>query len=283
MNDFNKKLLDNIGDDYTQVSPLSLHMGIEINNIDISNDESIKFIYKQLIENKIVVLKNQNIDLASYVNFAKKLGNIAHYPFSKGLESHPEIIQIKKTPEQKNNFSGMWHVDSTYLENPPDFTMLFAEITPPLGGDTVFSNSTLAFEHLSEPLKYLLRNTDCEFVSNLHNSRRDEHLTNANNTSIQKNHYKAIHPAIKKHEETGKESIYINQEHTKKICNLNIEESNYLIKYLTDFLTKSEFTLRVKWDPNMIVIWDNRAVQHHAVNDYNGFLRIMNRITINKF
>ncbi|CAI0913067.1 Alpha-ketoglutarate-dependent taurine dioxygenase [Serratia rubidaea] len=261
------------------LSPLNPSFGLEIKNIDLRNlaQEGIARLKEYLYEKKLLVIREQHLNHDAYLAFAEKLGSIAKYPFSDGIPGYPQIVQIKKNPEQTKNFSGMWHVDSTYLDAPPDITMLSAEVTPPLGGDTVFSNTTLAFDKLSEKFQQLLVNLECNYISDLHDQDRTKHLL-ANN---EKRTFKAIHPAIKKHPITQKSSIYVNQEHTHSFVGMSREESLPVIDYLTGFIKNSEFTLRVSWQKGTIVLWDNRAVQHHAVNDYTGHLRIMHRITLN--
>ncbi|WP_332909133.1 TauD/TfdA family dioxygenase [Enterobacter asburiae] len=241
--------------------------------------DDVAQIKELLYEKKLLVFRDQHLDYNSYLGFAEKLGVIARYPFSSGLPDYPQIVQIKKRPEQTINFSGMWHVDSTYLETPPDITILSAEVTPPIGGDTVFSNSTLAFEELSDEFKSVLTSLNCNYVSDLHNQDRTKHLLKSDEKRV----YKAVHPAIKKHPVTHKSSIYVNEEHTHSFVGMSRQESVPIINYLCEHLKKSEYTLRVKWETGSIAVWDNRAVQHHAVNDYTGHLRIMNRITLNDF
>ncbi|GAB3369629.1 hypothetical protein GCM10027514_02000 [Azotobacter armeniacus] len=191
-------------------------------------------------------------------------------------------MQIVKTPEQKENFSELWHVDSSYLETPPDLTMLASEVIPLTGGDTVFSNTTLAFESLSEGMKSFLRKSNALFSSHTHKSNRIHHLTNPADEVTQAEVFSTTHPAIYFHKETNKESIYINKEHTKKIAGFTEEESQPIMNFIFSHIAKPEFTYKVKWEPNMIALWDNRAVQHYAVNNYCGQLRIMNRITIHR-
>lgn len=257
---------------------MSPSMGLEVTDFDLAHLQSHNAgeLLELLYHYKILVFRCQAMDNNAYIGLAEKLGSICKYPFSEGLDGYPQIVQIKKTPEQKKNFSEMWHVDSTYLNNPPDFTLLSAEVTPTLGGDTVFSNATLAFESLSGRLKDLLRGLDCLYVSDLHNQDRTQHLAN----NIERATFKSIHPAVKVHPFTRKESLYINQEHASCFVGMSREESIPLINYLTDFIKRSEFTLRLKWEAGTIALWDNRCVQHHAVNDYTGHLRIMNRITL---
>jgi taurine dioxygenase len=57
-------------------------------------------------------------------------------------------------------------------------------------------------------------------------------------------------------------------------------ESAPLLNYLTEHSVRPEFIVRVSWRPNMLTIWDNRVVQHLAVNDYDGYRRELHRTSV---
>ena len=70
------------------------------------------------------------------------------YPFVKGFDTHPEIIEVAKLPHETVNFGGIWHSDTVYLEQPPMATMLLARELPPYGGDTMWADLYGAYERL---------------------------------------------------------------------------------------------------------------------------------------
>ena len=45
-------------------------------------------------------------------------------------------------------------------------------------------------------------------------------------------------------------------------------------------ITRPEYVYRHRWQPNTLVFWDNRSVQHYAVHDYWPQRRKLERITI---
>ena len=57
-------------------------------------------------------------------------------------------------------------------------------------------------------------------------------------------------------------------------------ESEHLLQLLYQLPQIPEFQLRVSWEPDMIVMWDNRSTQHYAPRDYLPARRRMERLTI---
>ena len=92
--------------------------------------------------------------------------------------------------------------------------------------------------------------------------------------------YESEHPIVRTHPETGQKSLYLNRSHTVRFANMTEEESAPLIAYLCDHMTRPEFTCRFRWSTGSLAIWDNRAALHHAINDYGGKRRHMQRVTI---
>jgi taurine dioxygenase len=90
----------------------------------------------------------------------------------------------------------------------------------------------------------------------------------------------AKHPVVRTHPETGEKALYVNVAHTVGIEGLTEAESAPLLQFLFEHQVKPEFTCRWSWQPDCIAFWDNRAVQHNPINDYHGFRRVLQRITL---
>ena len=124
-------------------------LGAEILGVDLSKDFPAKEISgTAFLEHQVVFFRDQTLDPAQFMAFARRMGKPVEYPFVKGIDGFPEVIEVKKLEHEQHNFGGIWHSDTAYLDEPPMGSMLLAREMPPYGGDTLFANQYLAYEAL---------------------------------------------------------------------------------------------------------------------------------------
>ena len=259
-------------------------LGAEISGVDLSQGVSAQLaadIRKVFLDHQVIFLRNQSLTPAQFLAFAKSMGEPVEYPFVKGLDGFPHIIEVKKLEHEKVNFGGIWHSDTTYLDVPPMGSMLLSREVPPYGGDTLFANQYLAYESLSGTLQRLLDGllgVSTSAKADVSKTREDRIKSDGKDAAPQQ--YRAEHPIVRTHPETGRKALYVNVAHTAGIKGMTDEESAPILNFLFAHQVKPELTCRFAWDANAIAFWDNRCAQHNPVNDYHGFRRVMNRITL---
>jgi taurine dioxygenase len=208
------------------------------------------------------------------------------YPFIKALDGYPEIIELVKTEKDTSNFGGSWHSDTSYMPEPAKGTMLHALEVPDAGGDTLFANTVLAYQALSDGLKEALEglkgvnDSNAGYAGGRAAAISKLDAMGKTNTAAEAESYTSEHPIVRTHPETGEKGLYIGRSHTKCFAGMTVEESKPLIDFLTKHITRPEFTCRVRWTPGSVTVWDNRVTQHNAMNDYQGKRRRMRRITL---
>lgn len=233
-----------------------------------------------LIEHKVLVFSGQDLDQPeNLMTVMRGFGEPMKSAFSNGIEGFPEIVEINRSPEQIRSLSTDWHSDSTYLESPPLFSAMYAVQVPEIGGNTLFCDSTQAFEDLSLALQGYLMGLNVVNISNLHSyNDRSQHVSNPTSEEG----YRAVHPAVRIHEITGGRSIYANEEHTLKFDELTEEESRPTLEFLKAHLQKDKYVSSVNWQNGTFAIWDNRQVQHRAVDNFQGEARKMVRVILSR-
>ena len=264
------------------VRPIAGALGGEIHGVDLSktpSDETVRAIRNAFLEHLVIFFRDQDLSPTQFMAFAKRMGRPVEYPFVKGIEGFPEVIEVKKLEHERHNFGGIWHSDTAYLAQPPMGSMLLAREVPPYGGDTLFANQYLAFETLSEGMKKVL----CGLKAVNSSSRADVSRTREDRVKEQgqaTKDYLAEHPVVRTHPETGRKALYVNVAHTARFSGMTDEESAPLLQFLFQHQVKPEFTCRFSWRVGSLAFWDNRCAQHNPVNDYHGHRRVMHRITL---
>lgn len=266
------------------VRPIAGNIGAEIFGVDLAGDVDdavIADIRHAWLEHCVVFFRDQPLSPARFLQFAKRFGEVVEYPFIKGIEGFPEIIPVIKLEHERSNFGGIWHSDTSYLQEPPMATMLIAREIPPRGGDTLFANAYLAYETLSEGMKTMLDGLIAiNSSAKADVSRTREDRVKDMKRSDAKTEYLGAHPVVRTHPETKRKALYVNVAHTLRFKDMTEAESAPLLDYLMRHQTRPEFTCRFHWQVGSIAFWDNRCALHNPVNDYHGYRRVMHRVTL---
>jgi taurine dioxygenase len=268
-----------------RVSPIAGALGAEVAGVDLAREldhETLAEIRRAWLEHLVVFFRDQPLSAEQFLAFARCIGAIDRYPFVPGIESHPEIIAVTKLPHETVNFGGIWHSDTTYLEEPPMATLLLAREIPPQGGDTLYANMYSVYEALSPALRKWLeerRAVNSSALADVSKTREDR-IRDATASDDASRNYEALHPVVRTHPETGRKALFVNVAHTARFEGMSEDESRPLLQFLFQHLSKPEFTCRFRWEVGSLALWDNRCAQHNPVNDYHGWKRVMHRITL---
>jgi len=270
------------------IKPIAGALGAEVAGVDLSrplSDGAIGEIRAALLENLVIFFHDQHLTPEQHLAFGRRFGALQIHEFVEAMEGYPEILEVRKEAGEKRNFGGGWHTDVSYLERPSLGSVLYALDVPDHGGDTMFANQYLAYEALSDGMKRML-----EGMTAIHSARRpygpnaarahDYGPSSMHFIFSEAAHAEIEHPVVRTHRETGKKALYVNRTFTLRFKDMTEEESAPLLHYLCEHAVRPEFTCRFRWQPNSIAFWDNRCVQHNAINDYHGQRRILHRVTI---
>jgi len=271
------------------VNKISGALGAEISGVDLArsnlDDEVIGEVRQALVDNCVIFFRDQNLTPDQHLAFGRRFGELQIHDFVAGMEENEQILEVRKEADELRNFGGGWHTDVSYLEKPALGSVLYAHEVPAYGGDTMFANQYLAYETLSDGLKATLGG-----MRAMHSARKSYGLYSpravANVQSSMKihatedAHAEVDHPVVRTHVESGKKALYVHGIFTTRFQDITEEESAPLLNYLYSHAVRPEFTCRLRWEKGSIAFWDNRAVQHNAINDYHGQRRVMHRVTI---
>ena len=266
-------------------------VGAVVSGVNLSNPLSTDTkheIHKAWLRHRVLFFRDQNLTPDQLAHFAANFGELGVYPFIEAVDSHPNVIPIIKEPDATLNFGGAWHVDTTYLEQPPKATVLYGVDVPRQGGDTLFADATSAYETLSDGMKHMLESHSGIYTAKIVHGTQGSYTQTASRNSLgsaytgnaEAAELEVEHPLIRTHSETGNKSIYCSLPHTHRIKGWTREESLPLFKYLTNLIVQERFVSRFCWEDGSLAMWDNRCVFHNAMNDYQGQRRHMLRVIV---
>jgi alpha-ketoglutarate-dependent taurine dioxygenase len=270
------------------VSPAGGSAGAYVTGLDLSKAYGAGEVAKlrqALLDHLVVALPGQSISLDDLERLTDALGGRDLTPFVTPLPDRPHVIRILKESHETLNFANAWHTDLSYLAEPPSFTILYCLDAPPVGGDTVWANQYMAFETLSKGLRETLLGLDAVHsagpaygTGGYLDGVKDKMSTPiAPSKDAYREH---THPAVIAHPETGRAALYLNPVYTQRIAGWTNSESQGLLQHIYRHAVNENFTWRLRWAKGTLAIWDNRATQHFALNDYHGYRREMVRTSV---
>ena len=273
----------------TKYKDSSSSLGVEITDVNLNEKltfETIQKIRSVWLDKGVAIFPNQDLTHDEFQNFSLEFGNFGDDPFLGGLDEKPNIVEGKRLASEKSSpFGGGWHSDWSFQENPPAATFLLSKIIPPIGGDTLFANTQIAYEDLDAEMKSKIDNLKVVHSAKLPYADDGFYATEKEQRSMniitsKEAKKEQIHPLVKVHPETQKKGLFINPVYTSHICGFNEEESFLLLSKLYEHMTQEKYIYRHKWNENMLLMWDNRTVMHMAEGGYDGYDRLLHRITI---
>ena len=268
----------------------SAQLGVEIRELNLSESfsiEEIKKIRQVWLDYGVAVFPDQKLSHEQFEKFSLLFGNFGDDPYLKSLDERPNIVEVKRSAEEKAPpFGGSWHSDWSFQKKPPSATLLHSKIIPPVGGDTLFANTQLAYEDLDDEMKKKINNLEVIHSASLPYADDGFYATEKDNRAMKilpskKAKETQLHPLVKTHSETKKKCLFINPVYTIGINDYSDEDSFLLLSSLYEHMTQEKYVYRHKWSENMLLMWDNRTVVHQADGGYDGYERLLHRITIN--
>lgn len=268
------------------VTPASPAVGAEIGGVNIAqgvSDAQFAEIRQAFIDYGVIFFRDQHITEAQHIEWAERWSTINVNRFFQPVEGHPRIAEVRKEPDQQLNIGSNWHTDHSYDQIPAMGSILLAREVPESGGDTLFASQYAAYDALSDGMKATLLQMKAEHTSRIafggQATQVDADMTQRiGNPELALQD--AVHPVIIEHPLSGRPALYVNTDFTTNFAGWTEAESAPLLAFLWAHASDPIFTCRFNWKPGSMAIWDNRAVQHRALNDYQGQRRLMHRITL---
>jgi alpha-ketoglutarate-dependent taurine dioxygenase len=284
---------------YIEAQPLAAALGAEIRGVQVTalNEAQFAEVRHALFRHKMIYFRGQQLTHAEHEGFSLRFGPFAEDAYTHGVTGHRNVHPVIKEADDTSKmvFGEGWHTDSPFLPEPPSITILRSVQVPPFGGDTMWANSALAYTMLSDTYRGLIKDLRVCFslrdvltavhesvelsdtpIGRLAATRGAQRLSEDLARKIRG----SSHPIVRTHPVTEEKALYVDPSYAIGIEGMLPEESAPILRYLTEHLTQPAFTCRLRWEPDMLALWDNRLCVHQAYNDYQGFRRELYRTTV---
>ncbi|MBW5440852.1 TauD/TfdA family dioxygenase [Bradyrhizobium canariense] len=265
---------------HTDVVKLTPRIGAEIRSIKLSGAlpaPAIAAINSLLLEHKVIFFRDQgHLDDIEQERFAMRFGTPAPNPTYDASKGTMSIIAIDSAcPPFPTNF---WHIDWSCLDAYPKISILRGVVIPPIGGDTVWSNTAAAYLDLPRPLQRLA--DDLWAVHSLDVVMRPtEADRNPDDEALIRARFETEHPVVRVHPETGERTLVLGA-YARRFVDLSKYDGQRLLELYESHITAPENTIRWNWKQGDVAMWDNRATMHYAANDYGEQRRVVRRATL---
>jgi taurine dioxygenase len=262
-------------------------IGSRISGVQLARLRTQEFsdIMQILSDRQVICIDGQeSLGPAGHLAFARMLGTIEEYPFGEPIEGNPGVFRIVKDKDSTSNFGGVWHTDSPYHEIPPAYTVLRGIDIPRAGGDTLVASMSAAYDALPAETQQRIAELDGVFTaSKVHGSSRAADFALGDVRRV-RNQARAdqtfVHPLVRAHPLTGRKSLYVSACHMSGVIGMDAVGSARLIQTLSRHVIQERFCGRIRWSAGLVVVIDNRCVQHYALNDYHGQRREIHRVLV---
>lgn len=267
---------------HIQVQPIGGRIGAEIQGVKLSADladEVVNEINQALLQHKAIFFKDQqHLDDVAQEAFAARLGTPLNHPTVPVKDGSAHILEI----DSRGARADSWHTDISFIDAYPKASILRSVVAPAVGGNTVWANTTAAYNDLPEELKTLAdslraihsNNFDYAVKVSVPKEALEKYKNYFNSTE-----YETEHPLVRVHPETGEKTLLLGH-FFKSLVGYSSSESRRLFDLFQSYVEKLENIVSWRWSAGDVAIWDNRATQHRAINDYGDQHRVVRRVTL---
>jgi taurine dioxygenase len=271
------------------ITPLAAPCGATVSGVDLRQPQPpqvVARIRSAWLQHLVLSFPDQALSLDDLERVALTIGPFGSDPYFGSVSGHPHIAQVRRdADEQTKIFAETWHSDWSFLPQPPQATLLYGNVIPPVGGDTLFANQYAAWDALSPSMQALLRDKQ-----GIHSARRGYARDGMYGEKDQGRSMAIkfddsalatqLQPIARVHPETGRTALYVSPGYTLGIDGMDDAQAQPLLTELFRHQVRDEFVYRHRWQAGMLLLWDNRCLVHAATGGYQGHARLLHRITV---
>lgn len=252
---------------------------------------------KQLVyTDRIVVLRNQGLSPAEFVEFGRRLGQVETY--YQPMYHHPEHKEIFVSSNVKEDGAQVgvpqtgkfWHHDYSFMPRPFGLTLIYPQVVPERNRGTYFIDMARAYENLPDALKAEIRDSrGLNSVRRYFKIRPTDVYRPISEVlaEIESVTPAAAHPTVFTHPVTGEQVLYISEAVTYRLEDAAGEGLRQgLLDELFEACGQADTTFSHEYihlqtfEKGDMLLWDNRSLVHRALHTVNPEPTVSFRVTV---
>jgi len=271
------------------VEPTGQACGAVVRGIDLAGPlaaDQLAAIRAAWLAHHVLVFPDQRLTDDDLERFTLAMGGFGEDPFIAPIAGRRHIIAVQRAADETAPiFAETWHTDWSFQARPPAGTCLYGIEIPPEGGDTLFANQHMALDQMPADLRARV-----DGLVAIHSAQRayaPEGFYGAGDRGRSMDirpseaaRATQAHKFVRAHPETGRLGLFGCLGYIIGFAGMAEAEAMALLVELYHWQGQEQFQYRHQWQPNMLVMWDNRSVLHAATGGYQGHARRLHRTTI---
>jgi taurine dioxygenase len=246
------------------IQPVAYTLGARVTGLDLRqglSEDTYRELRTAWLEHLVLIFPDQDLDKYQFTNLAERFGELEEVRSHNRDDDLSTLGYLTNHPKPGNAFGSYksgttWHSDDSYTTRPTAATFVLAKVVPPTGGDTMFANQYVAYETLSPTMRQIVG--ELSIIQEVPKRAMAPAVVEL----------PTVHPLVRAHPETGRKALFLG-DRNKRLYGMEDDESLPIIGLLNKHAVRYEFCYRHHWRPNDLVMWDNRALLHIALQDYD--------------
>jgi alpha-ketoglutarate-dependent 2,4-dichlorophenoxyacetate dioxygenase len=273
----------------------SLHpaFGVEIVGVDVRRVDEATFaeIATAFEEHSVLLFRGQRVGDDEQIDFSRRFGPLETTIRTIASQARvaPEISNLANVDadgrlipagDRRNLFNAgnqMWHSDSSFKRVPALASLLAAREVPPVGGETEFASTRVAYAALPAATQQTLEGKVAIHSFGYSRGLVGDGLLPAEHAAQVPPIPQALVRANSRH---GRKAFFVGS-HACEIVGMPTDEARALLR---DLLVRATGPGRVythRWRVGDLIMWDNRCVLHRGRPwDESRDRRVMHRTTV---
>ncbi len=274
-----------------EVTPSGQSCGATVRGVDLSaplDHDTVVAIRAAWLEHHVLSFPDQVMSDDDLERFTLAFGDFGDDPYIAPIPGREHVIAVRRAADETSPlFAENFHSDWSFQARPPAGTCLRSVVVPPTGGDTMFANQHAALDAMPPEMRARFEGLTAVHSarggyapSGFYGDRETEADRSMDIRPSETAMATQLHPLIRAHPETGRLGFFSCLGYIIGIEGMAVDEARELLTELFVWQGRDEFVYRHVWEPDMLVMWDNRSVLHKATGGYDGHERLMHRTTI---